>query len=118
MFTVIRFALGGEAGKRHVKAIGLTISPDTLLRLLREAPETSFTTPRVLGVDDWSFRQGWEFGTLLLDLEKRIPIKLFPNREAATLTTWLQEHPGVEIMSRNRGGAYAEGAKAGAPLFG
>jgi len=115
VFTLIGFALGGEAGKRLVAGMGLVTSPDTLLRLIRAQPEEQAPTPRVLGVDDFSFCRRKTYGTILLDLERRVPIDLLPDREAATLEKWLKEHAGVEIISRDRGGPYAEGAKLGAP---
>jgi len=115
LFTLIGFALGGEAGKRLVAGMGLAASPDTLLRLIRVQPEMHHPTPRVLGVDDFSFLRAKTFGTILVDLEKRVPVDLLPNREAETLKKWLIAHPGVEIISRDRGGAYAEGASLGAP---
>ncbi|HEV2653681.1 MAG TPA: ISL3 family transposase [Ktedonobacteraceae bacterium] len=115
IFTLIGFALGGEAGKRLVAGMGLSTSPDTLLRLIRAQPEEKVPTPRVLGVDDFSFCKRKTYGTILLDLERRIPIDILPDREATTLETWLKDHEGVEIISRDRGGPYAEGARKGAP---
>ena len=115
IFTLIGFALGGEAGKRLVAGMGLSASPDTLLRLIRAQSEEHVSTPRILGVDDFSFCKRKSYGTILIDLEKRIPVDLLPDREAATLEKWLKEHKGVEIISRDRGGPYAEGARKGAP---
>ena len=115
VFTLIGFAVGGEAGKRLAAGMGLFTSPDTLLGLIRAQAEEPAPTPLVLGVDDFSFCKRKSYGTILIDLEQRIPIDILPDREAATVEKWLKEHEGVEIISRDRGGPYAEGAKLGAP---
>jgi transposase len=111
----IGFALGGEAGARLAARLAMPTSPDTLLRRVRNAPLPNRPFVRVLGVDDWAFRKGHRYGTILCDLERHSPVDLLPERSAEALCDWLKGHPEVEIISRDRGDDYIRGATAGAP---
>lgn len=111
----VAIALGGEPGARLLDQLHATVSADTLLRSVRAHPLPQIGTPSVLGVDDFSFKRGKTFGTILIDLEQHRVLDVLEDRNAISFATWLKAQPGVEIISRDRSPIYAQGASDGAP---
>jgi transposase len=114
-FTLVSFALGGEAGSGLLRDLWVDVSGETLVNHIRSTQLQDHETLRVLRVDDFAFRRGTRYGTVLVNLERYTLVDVLPDRSADTFARWLSEHPGVEVVSRDRGGEYAEAARRVAP---
>ena len=112
----IGIALGGRPAATLARRLMLPVSRDTLLRVVRRRAVPLGVEPvRILGIDDFAWKRGQRYGTLLCDLERRRIIDVLPDREAGTIETWLAAHPEITIVSRDRGGGYGPAASKGAP---
>ena len=113
----IAHALGGRAGARLSLRLGIPVSRNTLLRRLKRWAQSRLPAGpiQVIGVDEWAWRKGQNYGTILVDLQRGVVADLLPDRSAASFEKWLKEHPGVTVVSRDRDGVYAEGGYSGAP---
>ena len=107
--------MGGQAGARVGSKLGINGSRDTILRLVRQHPLPDGPAPRIIGLDDWSWKRRLRYGTLICDLERSVPIDVLPDRSAKTVAAWLQAHPTVEPLLRDGSSEYASAIKKGAP---
>ena len=113
--VALGLATSGEGASRLAPRLGMQVAPTTLLRRLRAVPVAPAGKVCVLGVEEFAWKKGQTYGTILVDLELHRPVDLLPDRSEETLEAWLRTYPEVEIVSRDRGGEYAAAARRGAP---
>lgn len=104
----IGLATGGEAGVRLAKKLAMHTSPATMIRLTRQLDTPVTKTPRIIGIDDWAFRKGRNYGTIIIDHELGKPIDLLPSSAGNDCKEWLEKHPSIEIVTRDRSGEYRD----------
>ena len=115
MLTSVATAMAARAGVRLANRLGLPVAKDTLLRLVRAAPEPPMGVVRAVAVDDFALRKRATYATIIVDLEARRPIEVLEGRESGPVAAWLKAHPQIEVACRDRARAYAEAIATGAP---
>jgi transposase len=117
VLRAVALVVSAETGARVTQLLQMPVSGDTLLRILRQTQELCVETPRVLGIDDWALKKGRRYGTLLVDLERHRPMDVLPDTQVDTVVAWLKQHPGIEIVSRDRSSEYIAAITQGAPGY-
>ena len=111
----LALALGGNGGARLASTLGMAVGRDRLIKDIRTLPLPSTTSATVIGIDDWAMRKGQTYGTIVVDLETHRPLDLLPDRSADTVAAWLEDHPEITHLSRDRAVSYSDAAWRGAP---
>lgn len=100
-----------------MRRLGMPISDDTILRHLKRSASGADDQPsaRIVGIDDWSWRKSWRYGTIIVDLERREVMDILEDRSVASVALWLKQRPSIEVVSRDRCGLYTQASREGAP---
>ncbi len=111
----IGLSTSGCLGTRLAARLGISTSWMTVLRRMMDLPTAAAGSVVALGIDDFSFRRGRKFGTILVDLDLHQVIDVLAERSSQTSADWMRDHPEIAYVSRDRGKDYAQGASEGAP---
>ena len=111
----VGLALGGRPGQSLARRLLFPVSKDTLLRAVRSHSLASCSAPHVVGIDDWAWKRGHRYGTIICDLERHRIVDVLPDREAATVEAWFSTRPSIRVVSRDRGGGYGQAVTRALP---
>lgn len=116
LLYTIALEIGGEVAHRVATRLGIRVSADTLLRIMRQLGACVCANElRSIGVDDWALRRGRTYGTVIVNLETHRVVELLPDRTAETLAAWLRKYSTIERVTRDRSTDYSAGIGQGAP---
>jgi transposase len=115
LIQAIGVAFNANGGARLGVQMGIQVSRMTMLFSLHLLTVQPIKHVIHVGIDDFAWKRGLRYGTVIIDLDTHQIIDILPDREAESVRKWLATHPEIEVVSRDRGGAYADGAAQGAP---
>lgn len=107
--------LTGKLGSIISKQLSITVSCSTITRIAHSQQLSEIKQPRILGVDDWAYRKGVSYGTILIDMETSRPIDILPSRESNDLKKWLMKYNDVQIVTRDRSSSYSSAIDEACP---
>ena len=102
---------------RSVRATGIPISRYTILRDIHRMRMIEHPNVTQVGVDDWAFRKGLTYGSIIVNYDTNQVIDLLPDRTKDTFKNWMDQHPDIELVSRDRSTDYSRAiADTGRPI--
>ncbi|WP_157507366.1 ISL3 family transposase [Ktedonobacter racemifer] len=105
----------GADAARILSRLGMPTTAKTIIRRILQLSLPSEGSVRKIGIDEWAWKKGHRYATILVDLEQRRVVQLLSDRSVETIKAWLRMHPEIEIISRDRGKLFREAATGGAP---
>ena len=105
----------GADAAQIASSFGMATTAKTIIRRVLQLSLPSEGSVHKVGIDEWAWKKGHHYGTILVDLEKRRVVQLLADRSVETSTAWLRKHPEIDLVSRDRGQIFREAATQGAP---
>jgi transposase len=107
--------INGADAARIAPSLGIPTTAKTIIRRVLQLPLPSEGEVAKVGIDEWAWKKGHMYGTILVDLEKRRVVQLLAERSVETSKAWLRKHPEIDLVSRDRGKIFRDAATEGAP---